>query len=211
MAKKLTVMVSSTVYGIEELLDRIYMILTSSGYEVWMSHKGTMPVFSNMSALENCLKAVESCDLFLGIITPSYGSSSAAEISFTHQEMKKAIEMKKPRWLLAHEQVVFTRQFLRDLGYKTKDERKELQPRINRKATSISDLRVIDMYEDAILHDMNLEERKGNWVQKFHNDEDALLFAVAQFLRYQEVEEFIKENFINPAKVLKTIIKEDGE
>lgn len=42
---KQTVMVSSSVYGIEELLDRIYTLLTSFGYEVWMSHKGTVPYF----------------------------------------------------------------------------------------------------------------------------------------------------------------------
>ncbi|HAR64127.1 MAG: hypothetical protein DKM50_05500 [Candidatus Margulisiibacteriota bacterium] len=40
--KKMTVLVSSSVYGIEELLERIYSILTSFGYEVWMSHKGTI-------------------------------------------------------------------------------------------------------------------------------------------------------------------------
>lgn len=72
--KKLTVMVSSTVYGIEELLDRVYTLLTAFGYEVWMSHKGTVPVFSNRSAFENCIAATENCDLFLGLITPHYGS-----------------------------------------------------------------------------------------------------------------------------------------
>ncbi len=40
-------MVSSTVYGIEELLDRIYTLLTDYGYDVWMSHKGTLPVRSD--------------------------------------------------------------------------------------------------------------------------------------------------------------------
>ena len=71
MAKKkpLIAMVSSTVYGIEELLERIYAILTRFGYEVWMSHKGTVPVISTRSAFENCLHAVEQCDLFLSLIT----------------------------------------------------------------------------------------------------------------------------------------------
>ncbi len=32
--QKLTIMVSSTVYGIEELLDRVYTLLTGYGYEV---------------------------------------------------------------------------------------------------------------------------------------------------------------------------------
>ena len=55
MAKrpKLIVMVSSTVYGIEELLDRVYAILTNFGYEVWMSHKGTVPVLPNKTAMNS--------------------------------------------------------------------------------------------------------------------------------------------------------------
>ncbi len=48
--KKPTILISSTVYGIEELLERIYTILTAFGYEVWMSHKGTLPVFSSNTA-----------------------------------------------------------------------------------------------------------------------------------------------------------------
>lgn len=50
---------------LEELLERIHSILTRFGYEVWMSHKGTVPVISTESAFENCLHAVEQCDLFL--------------------------------------------------------------------------------------------------------------------------------------------------
>lgn len=199
-SKKLNIMISSTVYGIEELLERLYTLLTTFGYEVWMSHKGTMPVHSNKSSIENCLKAVEDCDLFLGIITPNYGSSGRDVLSFTHQEMKKAIALKKPRWLLAHDHVVFARQFLRDLGYTNKVERATLS--LVKKSASISDLRVIDMYEDAILNHIDLVERQGNWVQKYQSDEDAQLFAVAQFSRYIEVEKFIEENLKDTAKVL---------
>ena len=98
--KKLTILVSSTVYGIEELLDRIYTLLTTYGYEVWMSDKGTIRVFSNRTAFQNCLAAVEKCDLFLGIITPNYGSgqdpAKPSEPSITHQEMRKAIELDQP-------------------------------------------------------------------------------------------------------------------
>ena len=67
------VMVSSSVYGQEELLDRIYVLLTSLGYEVWMSHRGSVPTNSNETTLESCLKAVENCDSFLGVITTDYG------------------------------------------------------------------------------------------------------------------------------------------
>ena len=55
---KLTILVSSTVYGVEELLYRVYTLLTSYGYEVWMSHKGTILLRSDRTAFENCLAAV---------------------------------------------------------------------------------------------------------------------------------------------------------
>jgi len=192
--KKLTIMVSSTVYGIEELLDRIYTLLTPQ-YEVWMSHKGTMPVFSKRSAFENCIKGVESCNLFLGIITPFYGSGKDGDyISICHQELRKALELNKPRWLLAHDHVVFARTMLSNLRYKKSKRPIDIPLLELKKNAVVDDLRVIDMYEEAIISQKPLCDRQGNWVQKFQSDEDALLFATSQFSRYQEVEEFIKEN-----------------
>jgi len=58
--KRLTIMVSSTVYGIEELLEQVYTLLSGFGYEVWVSHKGTVTVYPNQTALESCLTAVET-------------------------------------------------------------------------------------------------------------------------------------------------------
>jgi len=87
--KKLKVMVSSTVYGVEDELERIYSKLTNFGYEVWMSHMGTMPVFSDNSAFENCLEGVRRCDIFLGIIGCQYGSGQNPDdptsLSIVHQ------------------------------------------------------------------------------------------------------------------------------
>ena len=197
---KLTIVVSSTVYGIEELLERVYTLLTSYGYEVWMSHKGTLPVRSDRTAFENCLAAVEKCDLFLGIITPYYGSGrdpmKPEELSITHQEMRLAIELKKPRWILAHDHVVFARSLLANLGFQGTDGRKQLSLR---KTPILDDLRILDMYEEATIdaEDIPLADRDGNWVQKFQNTEDGSLFVGAQFFRYQEVEQFIKDNFAN--------------
>ena len=200
MSKKLRVMVSSTVYGVEELLDRVYTLLTTFGYEVWMSHKGTVPVSSNETAFESCLKAVEKCDLFLGIITPQYGSGvDATGLSITHKEMKKAIELNKPRWFLAHDQVVFARRLLMDLGYKTQEQRSELT--LRKGAASISNIKVIDLYEDATMEKLPLDDRQGNWVQKFDRDDDANLFVVAQFSRYQDVEQRLTEHFQNVSQV----------
>ncbi|NGO54570.1 DUF4062 domain-containing protein [Allomesorhizobium camelthorni] len=196
-------MISSTVYGIEELLDRVYAVLTRFGYDVWSSHAGTMPAFSNLSAFENCIKAVEECDLFFGLITPQYGSGVAkGDISITHQELVKAIELNKPRWLLAHDHVVFARMLLRQLGHKTVQDR----AKVNLQSSAIlDDLRVIDMYEAAIRNEIHFQDRKGNWVQKFVSEEDALRYATAQFYRFQEVERFLEEQLADPTLVMRRV------
>ena len=199
--KRPIILVSSTVYGIEELLERIYTLLTTFGYEVWMSHKGTVPVASTKSAFENCIHAVENCDLFLGIITPRYGSGIDKDeengISITHRELLKAIELNKPRWMLVHERVVFARSLLGYLGYKNGVKRRKMKLEKNE---VFDDMRIIDMYENAIRKDTLLQERLGNWVQKYDGDASALLFATAQFSRFQEVEAFVMENLSDPAK-----------
>ncbi len=197
---RLTILVSSTVYGIEELLDRVYVVLIQYGYDVWMSHKGTMPVLPDRSNFENCISAVKDCDLFLGIITPQYGTGMPhkGQRSITHEEMLKAIELDKPRWILAHDQVVFARSLLRNMGHDTAAKRESIA---FKKSPVIDDLRVIDMYEAAIRHDIQVQDRQGNWVQKFVTPQDAQLFASAQFYRYQEVEEFIQKHLANHSAV----------
>lgn len=195
-------MVSSTVYGFEELLDRIYSLLTPT-YEVWMSHKGTLPVDSRITAFQNCLNAVDRCDYFLGIITPQYGSgqekSKAGEISITHQEMRHAITRKNlPRWVLVHDHVAFTASLLAKLGYGGKIGRQKLTLE---KSPIFEDLRILDLYEEVKReYDVNsekilLSERQGNWAQKFGTVNDAELFVLSQFSRFQDAEEFINENF----------------
>ena len=220
--RKPTILVSSTVYGIEELLDRIYTLLTPN-YDVWMSHKGTIPVRSDRTTFKDCLTAVEKCDLFLGIITPHYGSGRDPDDpkgpSTTHQEITRAIELKKPRWILAHDHVVFARSLLNNLKFKGKTWRGQrcFKGRRNRhrllsleKNPILDDLRVLDLYEEAIIEvdktsskKTPLKDRKGNWVQKFRTTDDASTFVVFQFFRYQEVEEFIRENIINNPSLLK--------
>lgn len=189
---KLSVMVSSTVYGVEDLLDQLYALLTKFGYDVVMSHRGTVAVNSTEHAFESSLKAVETCDLFLGIIMPHYGSGVVSpDISITHQEMKRAIELDKPRWFLAHEYVVFARLLMRGLGHKKTEQREKLT---FDGAGTLDDLRVIDMYEAAILQDRKFVDRQGNWVQKFSTTDEGLLFATAQFHRHSEIERFLSEH-----------------
>lgn len=218
MAKKmprLKIMVSSTVYGIEELLDQVYALLGGFGYEVWMSHKGTVPINPNQTALESCLVAAEKCDLFLSIITPQYGTGVLdGQLSITHQELLNAIALKKPRWILAHDHVVFARSLLRKLGGRDQQGRKDLLAKLGftdekalqemrkREVHVIDDFRVIDMYEAAIRHDLKVyQDRKGNWVQKFGEPDDVKLFSTAQFSRYREVQDFLNEQFANTQEV----------
>jgi hypothetical protein len=213
--KRLTIMVSSTVYGIEELLDQVYALLGGFGYEVWMSHKGTVPIYPDQTALESCLTAVEKCDLFLSIITPRYGSGTIdGQLSITHQELLKSIELKRARWILAHDHVVFARALFRKLGARNQQEReqtlttlgfddaKSLKNMRKREELVFDDVRVIDMYEAAIRHDLKVyQDRKGNWVQKFGEPDDVKLFATAQFSRYREIEQFLNEQFTNREEV----------
>lgn len=213
--KPMTIMVSSTVYGIEELLEQVYALLSGFGYEVWCSHKGTVRVYPNLTAFEDCIEAVKRCDLFLSIITTHYGTGKVGGgLSFTHQELLKAIAMKKPRWVLAHDHVPFARAIFRKLGGKSTASRKRLLNTLGfntgrklknlaaREGSVIDDFRVIDMYEAAIRHDIKVyQDRKGNWVQKYARSDDAKLFVTAQFVEYADVFQFLREKFENVAAV----------
>lgn len=185
-------MVSSTVYGIEDLLDQIFGILNPD-FEVWMSHKGTVPVDPLKSNFDNCLAAVEKCDLFLGILTTRYGSGkdkdNPDEPSITHEEVLQALKLTKPCWFLAHHNLVFARGLIAQMGYNVADRRK-----LKFKSKDlVDDPRVFDMYDAVIQAEKKLKERKGNWAQPFMTADDAKLFVVSQFHRYAEALKFVQE------------------
>lgn len=186
------ILVSSVVYGYEDLLETTYALLESFGYDVLMSHKGTIPVDPEVSAMESCLTAVDDCDLFLGLILPKYGSGKESRdgLSITHREALRAIELNKPRWFLVHEHVAIARELLGPYRDPAK-EGFQLRPEIPFQKTAILDsLRVLELYEAAIRRDVpDVAQRRGNWVQPFGPDDDARLFATAQFRRYREVAE----------------------
>lgn len=192
--KKKSIFVSSAVYGFEDMLDQIYAILDSLEYDVWMSHRGTVPIDPNQSALDSCLASVEKCDFFLGIILPRYGSGKPdrKSLTITHEELIKAVQLDVPRWILAHEHVIFAKDLLRDLGFDNSAKRSLLHPE---KGMPIQDLRVIDMLELAMRNDIKIvRDRKGNWVQKFIESKDANLFVASQFRYVSEAITFIEQN-----------------
>lgn len=211
--KVLKVLVSSTVYGREDFLSIVYQLLSSMGFDVEMSAAGTLKTTSSRTAFENCLAAVERCDLFLGIITTAYGSGldPVTGKSITHLEINKAIELKKPRWMLVDAKVPFMRNWLRKMNVKTRQDRAAFMKLVGEGfnytgkdpfslGKMMFDLRTIDMYEDAMIdfegpNSVPLEERKGNWVQPYTNSKEINRFVVSQFSNCEEALGAIKGTF----------------
>ncbi len=193
MNDKLKILVSSVVFGYEDLLESIYSLLEEYQYDVLMSHKGTIPIDPEISAMSSCLEAVEKCDLFLGIILPRYGSGREEKdaLSITHREALRAIELNKPRWFLVHENVAIARQLLKPYRDPAQESNFQFKPGFNFQPTPIlEDLRILDLYEKAMnLDKAEVKDRQANWVQAYGPDNDARLFATAQFRRYRELEE----------------------
>ena len=188
--KRKTIMVSSSVYGQEDLLNQIYASLTNLGYEVWMSHKGTIPINAQESSLDNCLRAVQNCDFFLGIITPIYGTTKGkdGQISATHEEMRKAIELDKPRWFLVDEHVKFVRELFKKIHIlkKTTKARKTRKYRLERSKiildTKLFNLKSIDLYEEVLQCNRTTSgQTEVKWVQPYSRVEEALLYVTSQF------------------------------
>lgn len=189
-----TIMISSTVHGQTELLDQVYAVLSGFGYTVWMSHAGTIPLDPNRSNFENCIRAVDDCSLFLGIITGRYGSGRQnGQTSITHQEILRAIEMGKPRWFLVHRDVEVARQLLRQFRF-TKHRPPRLSRSFRLRPTAVlEDARTLEMYESAMAHDKPLADRKGNWVQPFDHSQDALRFIDAQFADLEAIKKLLAQ------------------
>lgn len=163
MADKLKIMVSSTVYGAQADLDQIAVILRQSyGYDVIMSKEGSIYVPIGYTPEQACLKAVEDCDLFFGIIFPRYGSG------LTHKEFLEANRLNKPRWFISHERIEFLRKLLQPKMYTRKGARKKFEI----PETSVLDsVKVVDMYNDI----------KDNWVQSFTQIGEVMTFLETQF------------------------------
>ena len=176
-----------------------------------MSHKGTIPVDSCRDTIECCLDAVRKCDLFLCIITGTYGKTMRDGLSATHLELREAIKLNKLRWFLVDDRVVFARNLLRHLDYDgSRIDRNKLSIR-GKGWTQFDNLRLVEMYEEAC-NIINSEsgEPLVNWVQTYENDKAALLFAQVQFSRYLELEDILRKNLSDRAIVLNRI-NEIGE
>ncbi len=187
-------MVSSTVYGSEEMLDQVYAALSSFGYNVWMSRAGTVPVHPQKSNFQNCIAAVSDCDVFLGIITNRYGSGRRGkDLSITHQEVLKAIEIRKPAWFLVNHDVVVARQLLKQFRFTKHRPPRKRKGLIFEPTAVLDDLRILDIYESAMRTNIPLPERTGNWVQEYIKTSDILRFLEAQFSDINGLSAFLSD------------------
>lgn len=178
MSKKkseVKIMVGSTVYGFEDQISQIVAQLNTLGYKVLNSHYGSIKVNPNLSNMDNCLNAVAECDLFLGIIRPYYGTGNIGDKNITFEEIKKAIELKKPYWFLVHRDVVFARNLFKKMKLKSGDE-------IVIEDNKLFDKRSIDVYEYVIKnHVKDLALRNGNWAQEFYRLDEMMVYINSQF------------------------------
>ncbi len=169
MARKLKIMVSSSVYGFEFQIEQICSLLTDMGYEVINSHIGTVKVHPGHSNLYNSVEAVKNCDLFFGIIRPYCGTGNIGEKNITFEEMRTAIELNKPYWFVVHRDVTFARRLSKQI---TGEIRK----------TSFFDPLSIEMYNMVIKNDeKEIPKRKGNWAQEFIKTDEIFTYIRTQF------------------------------
>ena len=205
---KIKIMLSSTVYGFESDLTTIVALLKRLGYDVLNSHMGTIKVYPSLSNLGNCLKAVEECDLFLGIIRPFYGSGNIGEQNIIVEEIKLAVENEKPCWFLVHRDVIVMRRFLKQ--FKLKDKATTLSGIVD-KFKSLDcvekficdknlDYRCVDVYNIVSRDSVDVKERKGNWVQPYYAPEEYMTFINTQFSDKNFIEEILKMKEANDGK-----------
>ncbi|WP_179006451.1 DUF4062 domain-containing protein [Winogradskyella forsetii] len=185
--QKIKVMIASTVYGFENELSAIVAQLSTLKYDVINSHHGTVKVNPNLSNLDNCLKAVEECDFFVGIIRPYYGTGNIDDLNITFEEIKTAIKLGKPYWFLVHRDVVFSRLLL------GKIECKDGKGYIIKK-NRFFDERSIDIYNHVIKDGEPVALRNGNWAQEFYRLDEAMTYIQAQFGDKEFIESLIKDS-----------------
>lgn len=177
------VFVGSTVYDFESQLDSIYSLLDNLGYDVLNSHKGTVKVDSSETNLENCLAAVDKCDVFVGFVRPYYGSGvlDVGGKSITHQEFERAISRKIPWFMMADYRVAFARQILKKATISVDG----IDHRVDESNCSfnskVMDVRCVALYNQMIQDKIVPAARIGSWVQEYRNLEEIVLFLDSQF------------------------------
>lgn len=190
------IFVASTVYNFQYELNAIYTYLDNLGYDVYMSHKGTILLDSRESNLKNCTNGVEECDVFVGFIRPDYGSGVLDNDgkSILHQEFETAYKREIPRFVMADHRVVFTRSLFKSSFFiEDKTSKKIDFDKISFEDNKVMDTRTIRMYNEAIKDkEKPASKRKGNWVQEYVILDDILLHLESQFKYPERIRKLIE-------------------
>lgn len=188
MAKKrnhIKVFVASTVYNFQSDLNRVYDLLDNLGYDVLMSHKGTLFLDHSKSNLQLCMDSVKECDVFVGFIRPDYGSGVLEKggKSITHKEFEIAYSRDIPRFILSDYRVSFTRGLFKDSFVVQNHDKKRIKfEEIAFENNKVMDTRSVVMYNTAIKDkERPASRRTGNWVQDYISIEDIILHLESQF------------------------------
>lgn len=175
-------MVSSTVGGQEDRLEQVRNVLTTLGYRVWMSKRNTFPINPALNTLQNCLAAVDAAHIVLILIDRRYGTVSADSVdglSVFHEEVRRAVDGEKPRFVFVHNDVHVARRLLAQFNTGAAGTPWAI-PGFVPVAGLLDDLRVLNVYDYALQEHLP-EDDRHNWVQPFQ-DLDSLLEAIhAQF------------------------------
>lgn len=192
------VFVASTVYNFEHQLKQLHELLDGYGYDVLMSHKGTILLDSTQSNLENCTNGVDESDVFIGFIRPDYGSGVLGKggKSITHFEFETAFNRNIPRFVLADYRVVFTRALFRNSFVIEDSSAKMLDfDKISFENSNVMDTRCIRMYNDAIKDkEKPASKRTGNWVQEYISYDDVKMHLESQFKYPERIQKLIDKS-----------------
>lgn len=192
------VFVASTVYNFQTQLNQIYQLLDGYGYDVLMSHKGTILLDSLQSNLQNCVEGVNECDVFIGFIRPDYGSGvlNKGGLSITHQEFQTAYKRNIPRFVLADHRVVFTRALFKDCFIIEDMTSKRIDfDKVSFDNNKVIDTRCIRMYNEAVKDkEQPVSARTGNWVQEYINIDDVTKHLESQFKYPERIQKLIEKS-----------------
>ncbi|MCC5938028.1 MAG: DUF4062 domain-containing protein [Lunatimonas sp.] len=197
-------MLASTVYGFEDQLSKIISDLELKNFRILNSYYGSIKVNPKLSNLENCINSVVNTDLFIGIVRPYYGTGNirnkdavkVEDKNITFEEIRKAIDLEKPRWFYVHRDVDFCSKILEHIEVKVTYEEKQEGKVKNRnilKSNKDIDPRTIDLYSFVIMdHGINVAMRNGNWAQEFLVMAEAQRYIQTQFQDSEFIESLLK-------------------
>jgi hypothetical protein len=145
--------------------------------------------------LDNCLDAVDKCDVFIGFVRPDYGSGvlDVGGKSITHQEFERATSRKIPWYMMADYRVPFVRSLFKKATVTIGGKEQPLNISDVLFKSKVMDFRSVELYNQMIKDkDFPISMRMGNWVQEYKNLEEIRLFLESQFKDAQEMLKLIK-------------------